>query len=87
MIISGILINEIVIDDHYQMKHSAHMNDELILLLMKSLNLEELRVDQQSSCYQYFTTESIHADGKQYRLILVMEDGESYIGVVNAFRR
>ncbi len=82
---NGIKIVQVVIDMHYQEKHSDHMNDRLILKLVKELDgrreLPEARTDN----YSYFAT-LIELDEKQYRLIWLLEDDAIFIGVVNAYR-
>lgn len=87
LLINGVLINEIVIDPHYERKHSEHMSDELIVLLVKSLNGRTIDLDSINVGFKYFTMDSVRFDEKHYRLVLIMEDGESYLGVINAFRR
>ena len=83
--VNGIRIVHVVIDMHYREKHSDHMNNDLILRLVKGLDgrreLPETRTDN----YSYFAT-LIELDGKQFRLIWLLEDDAIYIGIVNAYR-
>ena len=74
-----------VIDPHYEEKHSAHMSDELILKLMRELDGRRELPETKTGKYSYFAT-LIEYDNKQYRLIWLLEDHAIYIGVVNAYR-
>ncbi len=81
------LINEIIIDSHYEENHADHMSDELILNLVDSLQGKRFRLHSKKREYRYYVFESHVYLEKSYRLVLVMETGKNYIGVVNAFRR
>jgi hypothetical protein len=75
----------VVIDPHYEIRHSRVMNDSLILKLVKKLDGRFELPESQSGAYSYFTT--LVADGsKQYRLVWLLEKSAIYIGIVNAFR-
>jgi hypothetical protein len=87
LLINGVLINEIVIDPHYQVNHSEHMSDELIVLLVKNLNGRTIDLDSTNYDFKYFRLDDVSYVGKTYRLILVMEIEKTYIGVINAFRK
>lgn len=76
---------EVIIDPHYEQKHSDHINDELILRLVLRLDRRsELPVDMDNE-FSYFLTR-IELDQKRYRLIWLLEKDTDYIGVINAFR-
>ena len=79
------LITKVVIDSHYKEKHSASINDELILKLVNKLNGRVEIPSTVSAGYSYFATK-VELDKKQYRLIWLLEEKQIYIGVVNAFR-
>jgi hypothetical protein len=83
--VNGITINRVVIDSHYEEKHSEYMNDDLILKLVLELNGRRELPDTKTTRYSYFAT-LIELDKKQYRLIWLLEDHAIYIGVVNAYR-
>lgn len=36
--VNNIAIDVVIIDSHYEIKHSSYMNDELILLLVRELD-------------------------------------------------
>lgn len=86
MRVNGVLVNEILIDSHYQKKHSGYMSDELILELVDLLKMEQFRLDSRSGRFSYFVFDGVFLRERYYRLILLMEQGENYLGVVNAFR-
>ena len=75
-----------IIDPHYEVKHTDSINDELIIELVKKLDGEDIGADSVDGPYSYFVDEFEHK-GKLYRLIWLLEDHQIYIGVVNAHRR
>ncbi|MBC7540379.1 MAG: hypothetical protein H7281_16265 [Bacteriovorax sp.] len=79
------VIDEVIIDQHYRVKH-PELSDWIILELVRNLNFKELDLDITQDKFQYFTVEPIFYRERPYRLILVLEKESSYIGVVNAFR-
>lgn len=82
---NGKIYNEVIIDSHYEEKHSSDINDELILILVRELHQRyELKVEAKGA-FEYFVTRIEHK-AKWYRLIWVIEKDCSYIGVINAFR-
>ncbi len=84
--VNEIRINEVVIDSHYAERHLDHMNDELILTLVAELDGRRELPESKSGQYAYFATLIELGNGKQYRLIWLLEDHAIYIGVVNAYR-
>lgn len=85
MVLNDLEINEVIIDEHYKINHSE-MSDFIILSLIKKLNGCSRTPAQVSLYYLYFVEEPIFLNEKPYRLIIVLEKGKQYIGVVNAFR-
>ena len=84
--VNEIKITQVVIDSHYTEKHLDHMSDELILKLVRDLDGRRELPDSKVGQYAYFATLIELDDGKQYRLIWLLEDHAIYIGVVNAYR-
>lgn len=82
---NSLAINEVVIDQHYKIKH-AEMSDDLILKIIKELNGESRVHTKEKDGFYYFVEDPISIEGKPYRLVFLMEKGLSYIGIVNAFR-
>ena len=80
-------IKRLVIDPHYEIKHSDSINDEIILELVKMLDGNSFEPVAERDGFQYFKTEPMILNGVNYRLIWLLENDELYIGVVNAFRR
>lgn len=76
-----------IIDPHYELKHSRSINDEIILALVKLLHGFSYEPVAAKENYQYFNVDGLEYQGKRYRLIWVLEKDESYIGIINAFRR
>jgi hypothetical protein len=83
--VNGKACSEVVIDPHYEEKHSEHINDELILALVKRLNGRRELPNSSDDKFTYFVT-MVDLNEKIYRLVWLLEDNTVYIGVVNAFR-
>lgn len=86
--INEIRFDEVIIDPHFEVKHSEAMDDEIILVLIRDLDgrvLEPSVID--SDGFKYFATEPMFYLGKPYRLVWLIDPDESYIGVLNCFRR
>ena len=80
-------ITKVIIDTHYEKKHSATVDDQIILKLVETLDGEVIEPDAEDPPYSYFSHDRIELDGKFYKLIWLLEDDELYVGVVNAYRR
>ncbi len=81
------LITRLVIDPHYELKHSDSVDDEIIISLVYLLNEKTFTPVADNNGFQYFKTEPLTLNGVDYRLIWLLEENEIYIGVINAFRR
>lgn len=79
-------ITKVVIDPHYEQKHAASITDRLILQLVGGLDGMAYIPEIVRSPYAYFSDE-IERNGKNYRLVWLLEENQSYIGVINAYRR
>lgn len=85
--VNEVLITKVIIDPHYEEKHSESINDEIIVNLVKTLDSQNFEPDDEKPPYSYFVTDGIVLNGKAYKLIWLLEDHEIYIGVINAYRR
>ena len=85
MVFNGLEISEIVIDQHYRLNHQE-MTDDLILKLVSILQFLNLEASKTCGNFSYYVHEPIYWMRKPYRLIVVLENGCNYLGVVNAFR-
>ena len=84
--VNGRLIDEVVIDPHYEAKH-PDINDPLILALVKTLDGREFQPDERSGEWEFFMLDRMEHESKLYRIVWCMRDGCSFIGVINCFRR
>ena len=79
------IYTEVVIDPHYEIKHSDEVNDEVIVSLVLLLNGTEQLPEDTKDEFSYYAT-IVKYQQKSYRLVWLLEDHKIYIGVVNAFR-
>ncbi len=85
--VNGRLISKVIIDPHFEVKHSKSINDEIILELCKLLDNGTFPLHTEDEKFEYFVTDNLKLNGKRYKLIWILEDNDIYIGVVNAYRR
>ena len=87
--VNGNHITSVLIGRHYLLKHSAYMNDALILDLVAALDGHTFPVDSKSDGIEYFVADvEVEPDGKTYRLIWLFEGKNlEVLGVINAYRR
>ncbi len=72
--VNGQEITELLIGRHYLKKHSAYMNDDLILQLAKCLDGKTFPVDSSTSGIDYYAADIEYGDpSKIYRLIWLFE--------------
>ena len=89
---NGRQIKRVLIDPHYEQKHSGSIQDAVILGLVRLLDWTEYPVEAQTkSGFEIFRIEPLVFEGKSYRLIVTLpplngEHETDYLGVVNAFR-
>lgn len=84
--INGRHIREIVIDPHYESKHSD-ISDALILELVAGLNDKEYQPEEREGECEFFMLDQVEHQGKAYRLVWCLRDGCLFIGIINCFRR
>ena len=85
--VNGHRISRVVIDPHYELKHSHSISDETILALVNLLDGGRFDPESVGGDFQYFVSDGLPLNGKNYKLIWLIEKNEIYIGIVNAYRR
>ena len=78
---------KVIVDSHYEVKHSGSVSDEVILNLVRLLDGGVFPPQERSGVYEYFVADNLKFEKKVYKLVWLLEDGQSCIGVVNAYRR
>lgn len=82
--INGRSINKVVIDPHID-KHSDHIDDELVLSIVKKLDGEDVTAVNRKGAFSYFATELCY-EKCWYKLVWLLEDEEIYIGVITLYK-
>lgn len=85
--VNSISVTRVIIDPHYELKHSDSVDDATILNLVQLLDGQTFAPEAERDGFQYFKTDPLDLNGVNYRLIWLLEKNEIYIGVINAFRR
>lgn len=85
--VNGTRINQVVIDPHYELKHSSSISDEIILALVQLLDGGDFDPESKTVDFEYYVTDPLILKSKRYRLVWLIEKGNLYIGVINAHRR
>ena len=80
-------ISKVIVDPHYEKKHSHSIDDGIILKLVQTLDCEQHEAVAVDEGYSYFVKDRILVEGKSYKLIWLLEKHEIYVGVINAYRR
>ena len=83
--INGQIVNQVIIDDHYEKKHKSSIDDQLILNLVQIMNGRNEAPDSVNGQYSYFAT-LIEFEDKKYRIVWLLEDHAIYIGIINVYR-
>ena len=81
--INGRIISRVTIDEHVR-KH-PDISDELILKLVAKLDGSRLVPEDAKAPFEYFGT-LIEYEGKQYRMVWLLEKSEIYIGIITVYR-
>jgi len=85
--VNGLKIVKVVIDPHYELKHSQSVDEQTILGLVGLLDGSRFEPEDSDYPFQYFVADRLVLNGKRYKLVWLLEDNRLYIGVVNAYRR
>ncbi|MBK7961542.1 MAG: hypothetical protein IPK04_10315 [Bdellovibrionales bacterium] len=85
--VNGHKIKTVVIDPHYEIKHSATITDGLILQLVAQLDGGDFSPESVAKNFEYHMTDNLVARGKKYRLVWLIEREQLFVGVINAYRR
>lgn len=83
IIVNGKSISRVLVDDHVR-KHKD-VTDDLILDLVRQLNGTDNLPDDIKGDFQYFAN-LLEANGKQYRIVWLLEKGKLYIGILTVYR-
>lgn len=91
MKINGRDLKRVLIDSHYEVRHSGSMADQLILELIALLDGQEREIEAVTpSGFEIFRVDPVFWKDRVYRLVLTLppvnRDGSDYLGVINAFR-
>ena len=84
IVVNSLKIKQIVIDHHVD-KHADHIDDELIIRLVKALDNKIFIPNKEGQQFAYFAN-NINENGKWYKLVWLFEKNFHYIGVVTAHR-
>lgn len=87
LIFNGIEIKKVIIDPHYELRHTASITDDIILKLIQKVDgvrMDPVAIEGQ---FSYFVRDKIEMSGKLYKLIWLLEKEAIYIGIINAYRR
>jgi hypothetical protein len=85
--VNGISFTKVEIDDHYEEAHADHMNDKIIIELVKGLGDQIFDpVKEYEDGLKIFVTEPLLWSQKPYRLVWFYYDGRHELRVRTAFR-
>lgn len=85
--VNGRKISKVIIDPHYELKHSNSVDDALIVRLVEKLDGGQFEPDEETDEFEYYVSDGLEIEGRRYKLVWLIEGREIYIGVVNAYRR
>lgn len=84
--VNGVWFLYIHIDNHVFERHGEHITIELILELVKLLNWKKVDPDSVKDGFVYYKSD-LRLNKKTYRLIWLIPNDNSFIGVRTAHRR
>lgn len=85
--VNGRRIVKVIIDPHYELKHSNSIDDAVILELVRLLSGQSFEPEMENEDFQYFVSDNLVLWSKRYKLVWLLEQNALYVGVVNAYRR
>ena len=85
--VNGKRVTKVIIDPHYELKHSKSINDDIIVGLVKLLNNGTFPIQDSDEEFEYFVTDNLDYKGRRYKLVWLLENNRLYIGIINAHRR
>lgn len=80
-------VTSVVIDPHYELKHSSSINDKVILEIVELINGGSFPIAAIDEAFEYFVVDMLYLKGRYYKLIWLLENDKFYIGIINAYRR
>lgn len=86
LVVNGRKILEVIIDPHYEERH-PDISDDLILKLVRRLSGSNFSSKSRTNHWTYYSHDQVDEDGKKYRLVWCLEDGSSFLGIINCYRR
>ena len=84
--VNGISIKEIYIDPYWKKHKDEGISEELIIELVKLLDEKRAEVGKRYDDWVYFAKEPLFYDKKAYCPVWCLEDGKSYLEVVDCYR-
>lgn len=85
LVLNEIFVSKVIIDSHYELKHKESINDELIIEILLQMNGFSFEVEDRRQPFSYFSATWQYA-GKFYRIVWLLEDNETYVGIINVYR-
>ena len=67
--INGRNIEKVIIDPHYELKHSDSVSDKVILELVQQLSGSRFDPEAEDAKFQYFVSDNLVLGQKRFRLI------------------
>lgn len=80
-------IHKVVIDPHYEVRHSESIDDQTVLALVQQLDGWSFLALKRQGQFEYFVEDKMRLKGNFYKLVWLLHDDEVFIGVVNCYRR
>ena len=75
-------VRKVLVDPHYEEKHSASIDDQIILKLVEQLDGQFFEPEALGFPYTYFVTDDMVLNGKRYKMIWLLEDKKLGMGLM-----